>query len=114
VPDRHHLAAILASADVALNPAPIETFGLAALEALASGTPVVASRTSALVEIASGAAGQAVAPEPSALAVAVMSLLRRPIEGRRRAARRRAEEYPWSRTISAMLDVHGDRVSAWI
>ncbi len=113
VRDRHRLAAILASADVALNPGPIETFGLAALEALASGTPVVASRTSALVEIASGAAGQAVAPEPSALAVATMSLLRRPAEGRRRAARRRAEEFPWSRTISSMLDLHGDRVSAW-
>jgi alpha-1,6-mannosyltransferase len=113
VPDRHRLAAILASADVALNPGPIETFGLAALEALASGTPVVASRTSALVEIASGAAGQAVAPEPSALAIAMMILLRRPADGQRRAARQRAEEFPWSRTISTMLELHGDRVSAW-
>jgi alpha-1,6-mannosyltransferase len=113
VPDKHRLASILASADVALNPGPIETFGLAALEALASGTPVVASRTSALLEIASGAAGQAVAPEPSALAVAVMSFLRRPVDGRRRAARRRAEEFPWSHTVSTMLDLHGDRVSAW-
>jgi alpha-1,6-mannosyltransferase len=113
VPDRHRVAAILASADVAVNPGPIETFGLAALEALASGTPVVASRTSALVEIASGAAGQAVAPEPSALAVAIMSLLRRPADGRRRAARQRAEEFPWSRTVSTMLELHGDRVSAW-
>lgn len=106
LPDRHRLSRILASADVALNPGPIETFGLAALEALASGTPVVASRTSALVELASGAAGQAVAPEPSALAAAVMSQLRRPVEGRRHAARARAEEYPWSRTIERMLAVH--------
>lgn len=113
VQDRHRLASILASADVAVNPGPIETFGLAALESLASGTPVVASRTSALVDIASGAAGQAVAPEPSALAVAIMSQLRRPVDGRRRAARQRAEEYPWSRAVAAMLDVHGDRVSAW-
>jgi alpha-1,6-mannosyltransferase len=114
VSDRHHLAAMLASADIVLSPGPIETFGLAALEAMASGTPVVASRTSALVEIASGAAGQSVAPEPSAFATAVMALLLRPTEGRRRAARQRAEEFPWSRTISAMLDLHGDRVSAWV
>lgn len=112
LPDRHRLAAILAAADVALNPGPIETFGLAALEALASGTPVVASRTSALVEIACGAAGQAVAPEPSSLAIAVASQLRRPVEGRRRAARKRAEDFPWSRTVTTMLDLHGDRVSA--
>lgn len=112
VPDRERLACILASADVALNPGPIETFGLAALESLASGTPVVASRTSALVEIASGAAGQAVAPDPSALAVAVMSILRRPVEGRRRAARARAEEFPWSSTVERMLALHGERVSS--
>ena len=97
---------------MAINPGPIETFGLAALESLASGTPVVASRTSALVEFASGAAGQAVAPDPSALAIAVMSILRRPAEGRRRAARARAEEFPWSRTVERMLALHGERVNS--
>jgi len=112
VPDRARLARILASADVAVNPGPIETFGLAALEALASGAPVVASRTSALVEIASGAAGQAVAPDPSALAVAIMSILRRPVDGRRRAARDRAEQYPWSRTVTTMLALHAERVGS--
>jgi alpha-1,6-mannosyltransferase len=112
VPDRERLARILASADVAVNPGPIETFGLAALEALASGTPVVASRTSALVEIASGAAGQAVAPDGSALAVAIMSILRRPEDGRRRAARVRAEEYPWSQTVGTMLALHAERVGS--
>lgn len=112
VPDRERLARILASADVAVNPGPIETFGLAALEALASGTPVVASRTSALVDIASGAAGQAVAPDPSALAVAIMSILRRPTEGCRRAARARAEEYPWSRTVEGMLALHAELVGS--
>jgi alpha-1,6-mannosyltransferase len=49
--DRRALAALLASADVVLAPGPVETFGLAALEALASGTPVVAARTGALPEL---------------------------------------------------------------
>ncbi|HXV91649.1 MAG TPA: glycosyltransferase, partial [Pseudonocardia sp.] len=51
VPDRPRLARLLASADVSLAPGPHETFGLSALEALASGTPVVVSASSALPEI---------------------------------------------------------------
>ena len=41
IADRAAVAALLASADVVLAPGPVETFGLAALEALACGTPVV-------------------------------------------------------------------------
>ena len=40
----------MACADVSIAPGPIETFCLAALESLASGTPVVASATSAVGE----------------------------------------------------------------
>jgi alpha-1,6-mannosyltransferase len=47
---RQKLAAILSSADISLAPGPIETFCLAAMESLASGTPVVASNTSAVGE----------------------------------------------------------------
>ncbi|MBB5780882.1 glycosyltransferase [Nonomuraea jabiensis] len=58
--DRDALAALLATADVALAPGPVETFGLVALEALASGTPVVATRDSTLPEVIgpAGAAGR--------------------------------------------------------
>lgn len=107
VSDREELATLLASADVVIQPGPIETFGLAALEALASGTPVVASRTSALREIVRGAAGHAAPPTPRALAEAVRAVLGRPQDGCRRAARTRAEEFPWQRTVDSMLDVHG-------
>ena len=43
VTDPKELAILLASADVVIAPGPVETFGLAALEALACGTPVVVS-----------------------------------------------------------------------
>ena len=50
VANKNLLAQMIASADVSLAPGPIETFCLAALESLASGTPVVASETSAVGE----------------------------------------------------------------
>ena len=58
LPDRLALARLLASADVLLAPGPHETFGLSTLEALACGTPVVVSASSALPEVigSSGAA----------------------------------------------------------
>src|SRR5262245_37138345 len=59
VTHRQHVASLLATADVVIAPGPIETFGLAALEALASGTPVVVDGGSALPEVV-GDAGIAV------------------------------------------------------
>src|SRR2546421_170646 len=82
------LAGLLAAADVVLAPGPVETFGLAALEALACGTPVVVSASSALPEVI-GAAGVAVAGED--FADGVRTVLARPALERRAAARRRAE-----------------------
>jgi alpha-1,6-mannosyltransferase len=108
--DRHRLAALLAGADVALAPCPYETFGLAALEALACGTPVVTSDRGAVPEIVQAgqgaAVGAAAAPHPVSLAGAVVDVLARPRDDRRRAARARAEEYPWTRTAQRMLQVH--------
>src|SRR5581483_8309919 len=46
VADRGHIARLLATADLTIAAGPIETFGLAALESLASGTPVVVSAES--------------------------------------------------------------------
>jgi alpha-1,6-mannosyltransferase len=107
VADRDAVADVLAAADVAIAPGPIETFGLAALEALASGTPVVASGRSALREIVVGGAGSAADGGPEAFADAVQAVLARPESARRTAARVRAEQFPWSRTVALMLAVHG-------
>jgi alpha-1,6-mannosyltransferase len=103
LPDRASLAALLASADVAIAPGPAETFGLAALEALACGTPVVVSAESALPEVV-GDAGASVAGED--LAAGVISVLARPEQARRAAARARAERYGWPAAVRAFLAVH--------
>ncbi|RAB79093.1 glycosyltransferase, partial [Burkholderia multivorans] len=72
---RDTVAGILASADVALAPGPHETFGLAALEALACGTPAVVSRTSALAEILTADSGATADNDPAAIARAVTSVV---------------------------------------
>jgi alpha-1,6-mannosyltransferase len=100
VPDRGALAALLASADVVVAPGPVETFGLAALEALACGTPVAIDETSALPEVV-GDAG--VARHGHDLGSAVLELLGRPEHARRVAARRRAETYSWSSAVASFL-----------
>ncbi len=105
--DRSSVAGLLSSADVVLAPGPVETFGLAALEALACGTPVVAASTSAVAELVGGGAGRSARPEPPALAAAVKALLAVPEGQRRQAARARAESFPWSRTTNTMLALHG-------
>lgn len=108
VSERRAVARLLATADVVVAPGPIETFGLAALEALASGTPVVASRTSALPEIVGDRAGAVALPQGPALAAAVRRVLDVPPSQRRARARRRAEEFPWSSTVNRMLALHED------
>lgn len=102
VPDRPRLARLLASADVALAPGPHETFGLSALEALASGTPVVVSASSALPEVVGGS-GAAAADQPEAFAAGVTTLLAADEVARRAAARARAERFTWPAAVTRML-----------
>ena len=103
LPDRTALAALLASADVAIAPGPAETFGLAGLEALACGTPVVVSAESALPEVV-GEAGASVAGED--LAAGVTAVLSWPEAARRAAARARAERFGWPAAVQAFLAIH--------
>jgi len=114
IADRNLLANILASADISLAPGPIETFCLAALESLASGTPVVASRTSAVGEFllldSSSPVGAIADNKPLAFAEAITSVLalRTLIPKLPSNCQHQAENYPWSSTISLMLTLHGE------
>jgi alpha-1,6-mannosyltransferase len=104
---RDTVATILATADVAIAPGPHETFGLAALEALACGTPAVVSRTSALAELLTAESGAAADNDPAAIAQAVTSIIDRPERLRRNDARRRAEQFTWPRAATGMLNALG-------
>ncbi|MCG7581994.1 MULTISPECIES: glycosyltransferase [Mycolicibacterium] len=104
---RDTVAGILASADVALAPGPHETFGLAALEALACGTPAVVSRTSALAEILTTDSGATADNDARAVARAVTTVMGRPERERRHSARQRAEQFSWPRSAQGMLTALG-------
>jgi alpha-1,6-mannosyltransferase len=107
VSDRAAVAQLVASADVAIAPSSAETFGLATLEALACGTPVVVPTEGALRELVRDpAAGVVCHPTPMAFAHGVHTLLAQPDSVRRRAARSVAEQFPWSQTVQRLLAVH--------
>lgn len=103
---RRALAARIGTADIALSVCPGETFGLAVLEALACGTPVVTADVGGGRELVDERSGAWATPDPQALADAVLRLVARPVEQRRTAARHRAEQFSWSSTVAAMLDLH--------
>lgn len=100
---RVDVARLLATADFVLAPGPHETFGLAALEALACGTPVVVSQSSALAEIVRPECGRAVPNRAESFASGVRELLAVPRPVLRAAARRRAEQFTWSVSVDGML-----------
>lgn len=105
VAERDRVASILRRADVAIVPSPRETFGLAALEAMGSGTPVAAVAGGAVGELVTAGSG-AVGVGVEGLAGAVAALFEGDRDQQRTAARGRAEEFSWERSVTSMLDVH--------
>jgi alpha-1,6-mannosyltransferase len=103
--DRAQLGELMAQADIALAPGPIETFGLAALEAMACGTPAVVNRNSALPSLV-GSAGRVAPSSGWCFADQVEDLLAAPETARRRAARHQVEGLSWDATVQGFLDVH--------
>jgi alpha-1,6-mannosyltransferase len=102
------IAAIMAAADVAIAPGPLETFCLSAMESLSCGTPVVANRNSAVGEFLfentpkrCGATANGVGAE---FAEKIAEILTGP--PLRKNARAVAKGFTWDRTISELLNVH--------
>jgi len=105
VPD---VAAWLRRAELLVHPARWEGFGLAVLEAMLAGLPVVASRVSSTPElVVDRVTGLLVPPDdPAALATAIVAVLDRPGElghaGRERARR----EFSVDRMAGKTIDVY--------
>ena len=114
--DRARLADLLAAADVFVSPGRVETFGLAALEAMASGTPVVTADQGGVAEqVADSGAGLAFpAGDAGALAAALLALLtsdRTPFESRAREFAEREHAWPvvFDRLFALYAEVIAER-----
>ena len=86
LPDAEY-AGVLASAEVAVIPSMYEGFSLPAVEHMASGTPLIASRAGALPEVTGDAALLVPPGDPEELSAALRGLLDDPAARARRAAR---------------------------
>lgn len=100
-------AALLSAAVVLAYPSRYEGFGFPLLEAMAAGTPVVASDAGAIPEVAGEAARLTPAGDADALAQALARVVDDGTRQARmaRAGRARAASYPWSTTARGLADL---------
>ena len=103
IADKNYLAQLLASADLFLAVGPIETFGLAALEALASGTPVICRDTSAITEIIDSNCGYSLPRDSSQWAEQIRNHFDLDQVAISKFARERAEEFSWEESARKLL-----------
>jgi glycosyltransferase involved in cell wall biosynthesis len=104
-------AALLASAEIAVVPSLYEGFSLPAVEHMASGTPLVASRAGALPEVTGDAACLTAAGDPEELSRVLLTLHDSPRERAELAGkglRRVSERYAWSAVARATVQAYRD------
>lgn len=108
--DRSKLASLYHCADAFVHPNPREPFGIAPLEAMAAGLPLVAPPSGGLLTYANEQNAWLAPPEPEAFAAAVRTLMQNPPERQRRieAARRTAASYSWTKATDLYLDLYAE------
>ena len=106
-----------AGASVLVNPSLSESFGMSLVEALATGTPVIATRAGGMPEIVEATGGGLIVEknDPDALADAINRLLVDPEHAAalgRQGARRVAESYSWFRIAELTRSIYDQAVMA--
>ncbi|MGL4651720.1 MAG: glycosyltransferase family 4 protein, partial [Caldilineaceae bacterium] len=107
-PTRSELIALYSLADLFCFPSWIEGFGLPILEAMACGTPVVASTRAAIPEVAGDAALLADAEDSATISCHFQRLLCEPglSQQMRQRGLARAAEFSWPRAASELLQIY--------
>ena len=109
VRDRDAVADLHAAADVYVAPGPVETFGLAALEALASSTPVLAPDAGGVTELVERSGGGRIfrAGDPGSLAEEAVALLGDDLMALGENARAYAvREHDWDAVFDRLFEVY--------
>ncbi|MFT3888041.1 MAG: glycosyltransferase [Arachnia sp.] len=114
--DRAELARLIRNAAVVLVPSHSETFGLVALEASASGVPVLAAAAGGLTEAICNTHTGILVPthDPADWSAALAALIRDPERRAElgRTGRQRAEDMTWERAAQQTLTAYRRAVSA--
>lgn len=108
VPD---LAALLTGAAAVVQFSRVEGFGLAVLEAMACGAPVITSGAAALVETVGSGGTLVTSRDPGQVAAVIANQLAMPRNARSARALHRAAEFDWARTAAATRSVLLDAMS---
>ena len=111
---QHILPYLYSAADVTVVPSYHESFGLVAVESLACGTPVVATRAGGLTTIVHNDENGYLVPRcPGFFAERLDAIVRTPeIKARlQREARRSVLQFSWQSIATQMNDVYSDLVS---
>jgi glycosyltransferase involved in cell wall biosynthesis len=107
-----HLAEHYRTSDVVALPSPNETFGLAILEALASGVPVVAARRGGPAGLLSAGLGGLSEPGNAA---DMAAKIEQAIHHRHQGSQYRdyvVRHFSWSRTFDRLLQLYGELLEA--
>jgi len=111
--DDEAFSALLASAEIAVVPSLYEGFSLPAVEHMASGTPLVASRTGALPEVTGDAAVLVTPGDDEELAAVLRRLHDSPAERTLlgdRALERVRERFAWAAVAEATAEQYRDAI----
>jgi alpha-1,6-mannosyltransferase len=110
---RADLASLYANCDVFVHPNPREPFGIAPLEAMASGLPVVAPNRGGVLTYASAENAWLAAPDAEDFANAICDCCDSPDDrrGRVEAARRTAEDHRWEAVLPRLLQTYEELAS---
>jgi len=112
VADKEFLGKLMSRATCFLAVGPIETFGLAALESLSSGTPVICRSEAAISEIICENSGSAISRNSQMWSDRIVDFVYSNRETLRSHARARAEVFSWERSADMLLDLYALEVSA--
>jgi D-inositol-3-phosphate glycosyltransferase len=110
------MPSIYSAADVTVVPSYHESFGLVAVESLACGTPVVATRAGGLTTIVRhGETGYLVPRCPGFFSERLDALLRDQDSWQRmsHAARPSVQQYSWANVATKVQNVYEDLIEAW-
>jgi alpha-1,6-mannosyltransferase len=110
IKDTEQLADLLANADAFIHPNPHEPFGIAPLEAMVSGLPLVAPNCGGVASYANSENAWVVRPDVQSFATAIEELLTNDSEriARVQNALRTAEQYRWEKVAPSFLDLYSE------